>query len=278
MAMKRSSLVPLVVVLLVVAVIAVFVVRELGSDSMVVRRVILISIDTCRSDHLGCYGSQRGLTPNLDALAESSTVFHNVTTPVPITLPAHCSMMTGLLPIGHGVRSQPGFQLVPEALTVAETLKRSGYATGAVVSAYVLNGTLGLQQGFDTYDDQFRDPRSNGWGPERDGGETTDVAIEWLDRNKDAERLFLFAHYYDPHLPYEAPAEFADRFEGDIESPGQYAAEIAYVDHCVGRLIDELKRLNLYEETMIIVTGCSLISRPSTMGTTRLAWSIFRIM
>ncbi|MHC4985138.1 MAG: sulfatase-like hydrolase/transferase [Planctomycetota bacterium] len=256
MAGKRTSLMSLVVALLIVAVIGVFVVRELTDAGPSVQRVVLISIDTCRADHLGSYGGPAGITPNLDALAAASTVFHNATSPVPITFPAHCSMMTGLQPIRHGVRNQPGFQLTPAAITVAEVLQRSGFATGAVVSAYVLNGSLGLQQGFDTYDDQFRNPRSGGWGSERDGAETTDVAIEWLGRNKDAERMFLFAHYYDPHLPYEAPAEFSERFApADMESPEQYAAEIAYVDHCIGRLIDELKRLGIYDETMIVVTG-----------------------
>ena len=242
------------VVVLIGAAAWLIVPQLLGSPAPQAKRIILISIDTCRADHIGAYNpSRKDVTPNIDAFARGATLFRTATSAVPITLPAHSTILTGLLPPNHGVRSQPGYRLPEEYLTVTEILAKHDYRTGAVISADVLNHIYGLAQGFEEYDDQFRDPRSRGWGNERAGSEATDVAIEWLGRHHDDEKLFLFVHYYDPHLPYEAPEEFASRF-GTDES-GQYAAEVAYVDHCIGRLLDEIKRLGIYDDAMIIITA-----------------------
>lgn len=211
--------------------------------------IILISIDTCRADYLSCYRPDRETTPNIDALAGHATLFERVVSPVPITLPSHSSMLTGLIPPMHGVRNQPGFALPDAARTIPEVLGDHGYTTGAIVSAYVLNEGFGLGQGFEIYDDDFQASRSHGWGNERVGDETSAVAIEWLREHAD-ERFFLFLHYYDPHLPYEAPEPFATQFPDDA-----YAAEIAYVDHCIGKVLDELKALEIYDESLIIITA-----------------------
>jgi arylsulfatase A-like enzyme len=212
----------------------------------------LISIDTCRADYIGCYNPDRKITPNIDGLAQQATLFENARTTVPITLPAHCSMLTGLIPPTHGVRAQPGFKLPPSRLTLASVLQAGRYSTGAIVSSFTLNDAMGLKNGFDTYDDVFREP-VGGRTDERAGEEVSDAAIEWLATHKDDEKFFLFVHYYDPHLPYEAPSRFARRFGPD--SHDQYAAEIAYTDYCIGRVFDELKRLGLYDDSLIIVTA-----------------------
>ena len=217
------------------------------------RHVILISIDTCRADVLSCYGCDRQTTPHIDALAEQATLFENAISPVPITLPSHCSMLTGTIPPYHGVRSNMAYRLMPTNQTLAESLQASGYATGAVVSAFVLDGRYGLDQGFDDYDDTFR-PEPDGRRPnERGAAETAEVAIEWLRDHVDQEKLFLFLHYYDPHLPYQPPPAFLDRF-GSTQWD-RYAGEVAYVDQQIGVVLKELKRLGLYDDAMIIITA-----------------------
>ena len=253
MKVGRTFLIRLVSVLLLVAAGGLYLGRDLFGGSEPVRRVILISIDTCRSDVLGCYNPAQQTTPNIDAFAETATLFRNAISPVPITLPAHSSMLTGLRPPTHGVRNQPGYRLPSHTWTAAEVLQREGWATGAIVSSSVLHHSTGLEQGFDTYNDEFVNARRGGWGMERDGGEATEAAIQWLGAHQNDDEFFLFLHYYDLHLPYDSPSEFAERFGPDIS--GQYAAEMAYVDACIGRVFDELKRLGLYEDSLIIITG-----------------------
>jgi len=215
--------------------------------------VILISIDTCRADVLSCYGYDRKTTPYIDEFAEDATLFENAISAVPITLPSHCSMLTGTIPPYHGVRSNMGQRLMPTNQTLAETLQAWGYATGAVVSAFVLDHQHGLDQGFDDYADTFR-PGPDGRPPnERGAAETTEVAIKWLRERADQNNLFLFVHYYDPHLPYQPPQEFLDRFgNGEWD---RYAGEVAYVDRQIGLVLAELKRLDLYDDALIIITS-----------------------
>ncbi len=223
------------------------------AESSAPDRVILISIDTCRPDFLGCYNPDRSdVTPNLDELAKQATRFENVTAPVPITLPSHCSMFTGVVPPGHGVRQQPGLSLRADAATVPMLMEMNGYTTGGFVSASVLDGALGLARGFDVYDDEMPPGPALGWARERLAEDTTKLAMDWVGQHED-ERLFLFVHYYDAHLPYKAPAEFAERFDSD--DPGQYSAELAYVDHWIGKLLDDLKKREMYDDAMIIITA-----------------------
>ena len=212
--------------------------------------VILISIDTCRADYLSCYRPDRATTPHIDALAGHATLFENAVSPVPITLPAHCSMLTGLIPPVHGVRNQPGYALPAVIPTLPEILRTKGYQTGAIVSSYVMDHGNGLAQGFDTYNDDFRDGRSHGWGNERVGDKTSAAAVEWLGQHADGEPFFLFLHYYDPHLPYEPPEPFAGQFPDD-----PYAGEVAFTDHCIGTVLAELKALGLYDDALIIITA-----------------------
>ena len=218
-----------------------------GSRPGPIRRVVLISIDTCRADRLSCYGYGGTSTPYVDALASEGVLFENVLTPVPITLAAHCSMLTGNVPPRHGVRDNYDYQLPASAVTLADMFKEKGYSTGAVVSSFTLNRRFGLEQGFDHYEDGLSGGATS--SNERKGHDTSNLAVEWL-KGHAAEDFFLFVHYYDPHTPYEAPEPFAGLFPDD-----PYAAEVAYTDHCVGEVIAALKSLGIYEESLVVVTG-----------------------
>jgi len=239
---KRSLL--MLAPILVVAVGALLVVQW-RSSAPAIRHVVLISIDTCRADHLSCYGYARPTTPNIDALAKQGYVFSHAMTPIPLTLPAHASMLTGKIPPHHGKRENKDVHFDPSHVTLAALLKAKGFRTGAFVGSQVLSARLGLNRGFDSYHDRFADKGR----PERRAEEVNRAAVTWLETQKD-NPVFLFVHYYDPHDSYDPPEPFATRFK---ESP--YAGEIAYTDHCIGQLIATLKRLGMYESALIIVTG-----------------------
>jgi choline-sulfatase len=214
-----------------------------------IRNVLLISIDTLRADHVSAYGFPRPTTPNIDAVAREGVLFRNVHTPVPMTLPAHVSMLTGTLPPAHGLRDNLANRLPEASLTLAEMLKPRGFTTGAVVSTFVLDRRFGTSQGFDTYDDRFQAVHKIGDINERKGDETTRHALDWLDEHK-AQPFFLFVHFYDPHDPYEPPEPFASQWR---EHP--YEGEIAFADHCVGQVLEKLRQLGLYDRTLVVITG-----------------------
>lgn len=193
-----------------------------------IRHVVLISIDTCRADHLSCYGFSKKTTPNIDRIAEEGVLFENVVTPAPITLPAHVSMLTGLIPPCHGVHDNLNYFLPEEKLTLAEILKANGFGTGAVVSAFVLDAKFGIAQGFDSFQDNFVKAYNTPFGSERRGDETSEFALEWLKDHKD-EKSFLFLHYYDPHFQYDPPEPYATEYADD-----PYSGEIAFTDYCIG--------------------------------------------
>jgi len=212
--------------------------------------VVLISIDTCRADYLGCYGQSRPTTPTLDLVARGGILFSNVISPMPLTLPAHCSMLTGTIPPFHGVHDNTNYQLGEASVTLAERLIDHGYETAAVIGAAVLHARSGINQGFDIFDDDIvAGPGSRGGRLERRGEEVTRIAKAWLNTHP-TNPFFLFIHYYDPHYPYLPPDPFASRFASDL-----YAGEIAYTDHSIGDLLDELKRLGLYDSSLIIIVG-----------------------
>ena len=217
-----------------------------------IRNVLLISIDTCRPDYLSCYGYRQPTTPNIDAVAAEACLFENAISPVPITLPGHATMMTGTNPPYHGIHDNGRYQLDPANITLAEMVKPRGFATAAVVGAFVLNRQFALDQGFDTYDDYFDNELAPVDIPERRAEEVSGHAIDWIQRHH-RDRFFLFVHYYDPHQSYGPPEPFKSKFAGDDKM--RYAGEIAYVDHHIGRLINRLKQLSLYDSTLIIITS-----------------------
>ena len=214
-----------------------------------VRNILLISIDTCRADRLGCYGYPHNTTPHIDALAEQSILFTDTVAAVPMTLPSHTTILTGTNPPYHGIHDNYGNRLADSNVTLAEILRDNGFTTGAIVSTFVMDSKFGMDQGFDTYNDQFETSYNVQFLTERRGDEATREAIGWLDQHQD-ERFFLFLHYFDPHDPYEPPEPFALRFKDNL-----YAGEIAYTDHCIGQVIDKLKGLGLYDSTLIILTS-----------------------
>jgi arylsulfatase A-like enzyme/tetratricopeptide (TPR) repeat protein len=213
--------------------------------------VILISIDTCRADHLGCYGRTPSPTPTLDALAGEGLLFEETVTPVPMTLPAHCSMLTGTTPLRHGVHDNMAYRLGDDQITLAERLRDQGYATGAILGAFVLDARFGLSQGFSWYDDAIEGSSGDEViiQSERRATAVTDRACAWVDANA-ARPFFLFVHYYDPHWPYTPPAAEAARFPGE-----PYVGEIAYTDAEIGRLLQHLRDRGLYERALIVVAG-----------------------
>lgn len=220
-----------------------------GPKDKSIQNVVLISIDTCRADYLSCYGFSRQTTPNIDQFAKEGTLFSNCYTPVPLTLPAHSSMLTGTIPPHHGIHDNLDYKLGSSNVTLAEILKEKDLSTVAVISAFVLDSRFGLNQGFDDYYDRFENPLKILELSERRGEETTRFAKKCLDKYKD-ERFFLFLHYYDPHTEYDPPEPYASKFRGN-----PYAGEIAYTDFCIGQVFQKLKDMGLYESSLIIVVG-----------------------
>jgi len=220
-----------------------------GPRRPAIRNVLLISVDTLRADHVGSYGFPRPTTPHIDAVAREGVLFKNAYSPAPVTLPAHCSMLTGTLPPAHGVRDNLQRRLPDSSLTLAEMLGGRGFTTGAVVSSFVLDRRFNLSQGFQSYDDRFQALHKIGDVAERKGDEASRVASQWLDQHG-REPFFLFVHYYDPHDPYEPPEPFASQWADDT-----YAGEVAFADHSAGQVLEKLKQLGVYDSTLIIVTG-----------------------
>jgi arylsulfatase A-like enzyme/Flp pilus assembly protein TadD len=213
------------------------------------RNVLLITVDTTRADHLGCYGRTNAQTPNMDRLAREGVLFRRCSTCSVQTLPSHCTIMTGLYPYVHGVRRNGTEQLPPAAVTLAEVLKQAGFATAAAVSAYVLDPRFGIAQGFDTY--HAVPPPRPGSDPayaQRKGDEVVKDALELL-HGLAGQRFFLWVHFYDPHYPYESARI------PDPQSPDAYADEIAFMDTQIGRLLDELRALNLDDRTLVVLVG-----------------------
>ena len=212
--------------------------------------VILITIDTLRADHLGCYGATDVKTPTLDALARDGVVFERAISQVPLTWPSHAAILTGTYPFQNGVQDFTGQPLDPRFRSVAQVFKQQGYATGAVVSAFVLDRSWGLARGFDFYDDAFSAQaflHKDVGLVDRKAGESVTHAISWLQ--KPARRPFFFwLHLYDPHSPYDPPEPFRTQYRSH-----PYDGEIAYADHELGRLIAWLKQNRLYDRTAIVV-------------------------
>jgi len=200
--------------------------------------VVLITLDTTRSDHVGRIEGGSPLTPNLDALAKSGVRFRNALTASPLTLPAHCSILTGLEPPAHGVRDN-GVTALPAGIpTLAEAFAGRGYRTAAFVASRVLDRRFGLARGFDVYDDFMVAERTGEQGyPERDAALVTSAALVWSAKLPPGRPYFLWVHYYDPHAPYLPPGDWKG-----VSAARRYAGEIAYVDREIGRLLAGLPR------------------------------------
>ena len=236
------------------------VVTALGGAWFLARRrappnLLLITIDTLRADHVGCYGDRQAATPVLDALAARGTRFATAVAHVPLTTPSHASILTGLTPLRHGIRDNGGFALPAGLPTLASAMKDAGYRRAAFVSGFPLDRRFGLDRGFETYDDRLPygdDPRRAAY-VERRADATTDAALRWLDGldPRDRRPWLLFVHYFDPHAPYDPPPEYRrGRF---AEHP--YDGEIAFVDAQLGRLLRWLDAHGLTGRTVVLATS-----------------------
>jgi arylsulfatase A-like enzyme/tetratricopeptide (TPR) repeat protein len=211
--------------------------------------VLLITLDTTRADHLGCYGYQPARTPYLDGLAREGVRFARVYCPAPLTLPSHCSIMSGLYPVAHGVRNN-GHVLPTGIRTLAEILKGRGYSTAAFVSSFSVDSRFGLGRGFDVYDDTFRvqQPLKSA-NAERRAEETFARFSRWL-AGIGSNRFFAWVHYYDPHLPYDPPSPYRE------EAPDRpYDGEIAYMDRYVGAVLEGLAERGMLDKTLVVIAG-----------------------
>ncbi len=211
--------------------------------------IVLISIDTLRADHLPAYGYTKVATPHIDALVKDGILFENAYSHAPLTLPSHVSLMTGLLPPEHGVRDNLGYHLdSARHPTLAMRLHEAGYATGGAVSAWVLRGATGMRAGFDFYEDSLVAPAGVdvAGAVQRPGDETLDLLLPWLAKAA-GHPFFLFFHIYEPHAPWEPKEPFKSRYANP------YDGEIASADAIVGRLLDELRRLGLYRQSLVML-------------------------
>jgi arylsulfatase A-like enzyme len=237
--------------------------------------VLLISIDTLRADHLGCYGYNRPTSPNLDALAAEGAVFEDASATSPWTVSSHFSILTGLFPRSHGVNgwAKP---MPTDIRTLAGHLQELGFATGAFVNHLILNAERGFGTGFETFlvEDEKLNPRGK-------SQTILDNAGRWLEQQGQA-RFFLFVHLYDVHSSYISMPRFKRRFigeyEGDVNGYAQqlkdfrlgtldwsdddvghlvdlYDAGIAQLDDTLGGFFDGLKARGQWDNTLIIVTS-----------------------
>ena len=211
--------------------------------------ILLLTLDTTRADHLGCYGYKEARTPNLDRLAREGIRFASAYCPAPLTLPSHTTILTGREPFSHRVRNN-GHYLPAEVKTVTEALRARGYKTAAFVSSFSVDSRFGLDRGFEVYDDTFQaDLPFKTMNSERRAEDTFSRFSRWLDQNY-RNRFFCWVHYYDPHLPYDPPEPFSQEFSDRL-----YDGEIAYMDVYVGRILEALEEKGILGKTIIIVAG-----------------------
>lgn len=219
--------------------------------------VVLISVDTLRADHLGCYGYERPTSPNIDRLADASLLFEDCLCEEPQTTPSMCSMFASRYPRVTGcVRNAVP---LPEGIaTIVQVFSAAGYQTAAVVSNWNLKRELcGLERGFDVYDDAFGRPHLGLTHPERYADEVTDLAL-WLLGSRAPERPFFFwFHYMDPHAPYRYHRKFNPwrqtmrELEDRDETRARYDSEVAFADHHIGRLLEALSKT----DTFVVLTA-----------------------
>jgi choline-sulfatase len=214
--------------------------------------LLLITLDTTRADRIGAYGFKAVETPAIDRLAREGVLFERAISPAPLTLPAHSSIFTSKFPPRHGVRDNGGFFLDAAETTLAERLESRGFRTGGFVGAYVLDSKWGVDQGFETYFDDFdlTKYQSLSLGSvDRPANEVADRALQWLDTVA-GSRFFGWVHFYDAHSTYAPPEPFKTRYANR-----PYAGEIAFVDSQVARLLGWLEQHDLLDRTVVVVIG-----------------------
>lgn len=209
--------------------------------------VLLVTFDTARADRFGAYGSEKGLTPNFDRLAEEGVLFDLAIAPTPLTLPSHASILTGVYPPAHGIQDNERYSLAEEATLLSEVFRDHGWRTGAFVGSYVLGPRYGLDQGFEVY----RDPgeRKGRASAERVARAVVNDALDWIATLETDTPIFLWVHFYDPHFPYDAKAGKLKK----IADP--YDREIASCDRQLGRLLIAVENRKHAHPLLTVVTA-----------------------
>ena len=212
----------------------------LGSKNENPPHLLLVTIDTLRADRLGGYGCKKGLTPNLDKLADQGALFERAYAQSPLTLPSHTSILTGTNPTFHGVKDNSFYRLATSVPTLATILKEYGYRTAAVVSGATVSRGKGLARGFSEYDDvpdtmeEYAEHSRR--ITERIAEKSVEAALKQIERFQETPGpFFLWLHLFDPHADYNPPSSFREKFS-DL-----YDAEVAYTDHCLGHLFGDRK-------------------------------------
>ncbi len=227
-------------------------VRPVPSGALRGANLILVTIDTVRADHVGAYGSMLGLTPTLDRLAGEGLRFERTYAHVPMTLPSHTTIMTGLYPMSNGVRDNGSFRFDGTKATLAGALKAAGYRTGAFIGAFVLDARFGLNTGFDEYDDRMIGSGSNLEVVQRTAEEVLAPAGDWILSRTEPGRppFFAWVHLYDPHEPYTPPEPYRSRYSSD-----PYSGEIAYADAALGVFLNRLRVGGALDHTLVVITS-----------------------
>jgi arylsulfatase A-like enzyme len=211
--------------------------------------IVVITLDTTRADRLSPYGYMNVSLPHLERLAREGVIFDQATSVAPLTLPAHTSLFTGLLPPNHGVRDNADTPLSDTFTTLAEVLLARRFRTGAFVGSVVLDPDRGLKQGFEQYRGVDEAGRGATEGRQRRADSVMDDAIRWLDTIQ-GSRFFLWTHLYDAHRPYDPPEPFRSVYGHNL-----YVGEIAFADSQIGRLLEALEQRNLLAHTVVVVTA-----------------------
>lgn len=244
--------------------------------------LVIVTIDTLRADHLSCYGYAKPTSPRIDEIASKGIFFEKALCQTPQTLPSHASIFTGMHPRTHKSITHES-PVDDDLTTLAEILKRKGYTTAAFVSSHVLDSRLNLDQGFDTYWEihKVKETKERVKAQKQAVDLTTEAVIDWLRGNKH-KPFMIWVHWFHPHRPYNPPPAYLKRFAGDYHRPsitdsdtltmiwrhkielsqsdvnyivGCYDGEVAFSDEQVGRLVDEIERLGLSKNTIMVITS-----------------------
>jgi arylsulfatase A-like enzyme/Flp pilus assembly protein TadD len=218
-----------------------------GTQAVPATSVVLISVDTLRADHLSCYGYKALATPNIDSLARGGTIFSEISSQIPITLPSHVSLFTSTYPFMTGIEEN-GEVLPSGATTLAIVLKSRGYRTAAFIGGYFLARRFGFDQGFDLYDSPFDSRRlESALDLKRPAAEVTKSAETWISANS-GQPFFAFVHLFDLHQPYAAPAHFEQ-----LTPKSEYDAELAYVDDALGGFLRFLSQKGVDQHCLLVL-------------------------